>query len=277
MNTRTLRNISIALIVVLAGAIGYLQWDRGPAPANGADEHAAVVTPSAAGAFDAVGSDEKAAKADAAKGASPVLQQSGLGMVNLQAKETRPLTTAEKDKVAAAMADFQKAIHRISPRKQVFMVTDSSATLNTNTNAMVVRSFAPKSDLVLSDAMKLGTTAKIGTDEFLFALGSPEKSEADQIAAASKELSELLKQFEPGSPAWKEARREGEELMKQLNSGNAAFSKTGTGTLTLSFGDGVQLVGTTEVKTGTVTGTIPIPKAPVTPVPPNGNGRAGQR
>ncbi len=52
------------------------------------------------------------------------------------------------------------------------------------------------------------TPQPIGTNEV----------ETEQIGAASRSLTEVLRQFEPGSPAWKDARRQGEELMRKMQS-----------------------------------------------------------
>jgi hypothetical protein len=46
----------------------------------------------------------------------------------------------------------------------------------------------------------------------------PTLSETQEIALASQVLSALLREFDEGSPAWKEARRQGEDLMRKMDS-----------------------------------------------------------
>jgi hypothetical protein len=42
------------------------------------------------------------------------------------------------------------------------------------------------------------------------------RSETEEIEMAGRALSGLLQEFEPGSPAWKEARRQGEEMLQRV-------------------------------------------------------------
>jgi hypothetical protein len=255
VKTRTLRNVGISLVVVLVGAIGYLQWGGGEENAVNAGNHAAASAAPmpaskanegiASGGAGAMVFHAAAAREDSPSGNAPAIRKSGIGTASVPAKESRALTPEEKEKVAAAMTTFQNTLQKISRGNGIFMVSDAS----TNSNAIVtsgrmvdsVKSAFGAPKLLEGNTVRRTFSVAQGSSEkpavltvsgavsgdvlesttafrsLVVSQSSSDKSEAEQIAAASKGLSEVLQQFEAGSPAWKEARRQGEEMMGKMN------------------------------------------------------------
>jgi hypothetical protein len=181
----------------------------------------------------------------------------GFGTPAASTQESRPLTDVEKEKVAAAMSAYQGKLRQIARGNGNGIAWLSEGTIaasladSSNTavlgEAIValggktgtpqkpaaasgapdhkgqVKQFVAREAVtatVTGDVLLSTAITDINTNNRTFVLSQPgsDKTEAEKIAAASQGLSEVLGQFEPGSPAWKEARRQGEELMAKMNS-----------------------------------------------------------
>jgi hypothetical protein len=231
MNTRTLRNIVIPLVVILVGAIVYLQWSGNTNAAGAGNEGAmaegTLAFPAAGGAHGTA-APVRATTVGASRAENPAARRSGVNGVTAstpRAKEVRPLTPVEKEKVEAAMTVFRKTIERISPRHRSFILADVDSGLSKALSATIAtteigRGINAITTTVAPKELGSDSSAQKLTEAVLFSVASASPSndsEAEQIAAASKGLSEVLQQFEAGSPAWREARRQGEALMARMN------------------------------------------------------------
>jgi hypothetical protein len=184
MKTRTLRNSAIGLLIVLAAIVGYLLWEEASASseAKHATDGSKAVPARAAG--------ESPQPATGPGAAAPKTFSAGAN------QPTRPLTAAEKEKVAAAMQDFRAGL-------MIFMDEAGRSTVA----ALLSRAQAAGG---ISDPSFEDLSLRLVRDA-----SAPKNPEIEQIELASKHLSKLLEQFETGSPAWREARRQGEHLMSQ--------------------------------------------------------------
>jgi hypothetical protein len=125
--------------------------------------------------------------------------------------ETEPrteLTAAEKEQVAAAIGRFRKTLDSIERK-----------------NAKVVETF------------NSGANARL----ISLRLRAPTK---EQVGEASESLSAQLASLSSGSPAWKEARRQGEEMLEDFN----GFTSSMKSITTHGFGERVSILLATGVE-----------------------------
>jgi hypothetical protein len=202
MKTRTLTTVVVVLVVVVAGLIGYQQWDPPPAASEapgstaggGASSDARrEITASPAAIASVAGTPVSAAGGANAKGVPPAIV-------------VRPLTVAEKDEVAKAMVDFRKRL----------ALLDRVGALKSQRDVAEVEELAKaKLESRTGEVPVNGEKATVAS--FSKALASRmNEPQTEQIAAASASLSEVLKSFESGSPAWREARAQGEKMMREF-------------------------------------------------------------